>query len=418
MKQSVIGSLRPYMLISIAFIFQFVSQNIFAQNNSYQWFDPATSSFPVIDGRGWHKELAHPYDRLPAKAEAVVREPLWRLAQNTAGEYIGFKTSATTIVVRYKVTGSHAMNHMPATGVTGVDLYARDINGQWQWTRGSRSFGDTIEYRFTNLSLSTKVEEFRLYLPLYNSVSWMNIGVPQHETFAALPLGKEQPIVMYGTSIMQGGCASRPGLAFSNILGRKLDYPVINLGFSGNGQLEMPLIDLMNEHDAKLFVLDCMPNLVDSPKFSRQEVKKRIVESVKSLQQRHTATPILLTEHSCGLPGTDMDTTLQKKNKWSSDVLAQTFEAMLQSGIKNIFLLKDNAIDFDDESTVDGTHPNDIGMMKYADAYEKIIREILREPKSTVRTTLPVRQRRDNATYNFMQRHEAVLQTVGNHQPS
>lgn len=412
-----IGYSKSYMLILTAFIFQLLSQNIIAQKTSYQWFNPAESSFPVIDGRGWHKELAHPYDRLPAKAEAVVREPLWRLAQNTAGEYIGFKTSATSIVVRYKVTGSHAMNHMPATGVTGVDLYARDINGQWQWARGSCSFGDTIEYRFNNLSLSSKVEEFRLYLPLYNSVSWMNIGVPQQETFTALPVGNEQPIIMYGTSIMQGGCASRPGLAFSNILSRKLDYPIINLGFSGNGQLEMPLIDLMNEHNAKLFVLDCMPNLADRNKFSSSEIQRRILESVKSLQQKHASTPILLTEYSCGLPGIEMDTTLQKTNKWTSDVLDQTFDTMLKSGIKNIYLLKDNAIDFDEESTVDGSHPNDIGMMKYADAYEKIIREILKEPKGKISTTLPVRQRRDNATYDFMQRHEAVLQTVKEQQP-
>lgn len=102
----------------------------------------------------------------------MVRPAVWDLGRNSAGEYISFKTSATSLVVRYKVTGSMAMPHMPSTGVSGVDLYARDVNGVWQWARGIYHFGDTIEYRFDNLSLSAKEEEFRLYLPLYNTVSW------------------------------------------------------------------------------------------------------------------------------------------------------------------------------------------------------------------------------------------------------
>src|SRR5215218_3721768 len=161
-----------------------------------------------------------------------------QLSQNSAGIYINFKTSATSIVVRYKVTGNQAMLHMPATGVSGVDLYGHDINGQWRWAKGSWQFGDTCEYRFSNLSLSAKEEEFRLYLPLYNTVSWMTIGMPEEATFTWLSVSGEPSIVAYGTSILQGGCTSRPGLAWTNILGRKLERPVINLGFSGNGQLE------------------------------------------------------------------------------------------------------------------------------------------------------------------------------------
>lgn len=379
---------------------------------TYQWFNPATSPFPVINGRGWQSELANPYDRLPQKAEKAVRPAVWGLSHNSAGEYIDFKTSATTIIVRYKVTGNHALPHMPATGVSGVDLYARDVNGGWRWARGKYSFGDTIEYRFSNLSLSAKEEECRLYLPLYNTVSWINIGVPADASMTLFPTDKEKPIVLYGTSIMQGACASRPGLAWPNILGRKMDRPVINLGFSGNGQLEPPLIDLMNETDAKLFVLDCMPNLVSRSKFPGEEIRKRIIASVKSLQSKHSSVPILLVEHSGGLEGADMDSSMVNEFKNASNILAKTFDEMRQEGIGNIYLLTDKEIGLDLESTVDGTHPNDIGMMKHADAYESVIRKILKEEKGTTRTTMPIRQRRDFATYDFMQRHEAVLKTV------
>lgn len=266
---------------------------------------------------------------------------------------------------------------MPATGVSGVDLYVQDVNNHWHWAKGSFSFGDTIVYKFTNIITEAPVKEFRLYLPLYNTVKWMSIGTPVNNTFSPLPVSKQQSLVLYGTSIMQGACASRPGLAWTNILGRKINRPIINLGFSGNGRLEQPLIDLMNEIDANLFVLDCQPNLTDSKTYSKEEIQRRILSSVKSLNTNHPGTPVLLVEHCCGLAGVNMDTAMTTRYKWTSEILAETFALLRKNGTKNIYLLSAKEIDFDMESTVDGTHPNDIGMLKYAEAYEKVIRRIL-----------------------------------------
>lgn len=349
----------------------------FSQTNAnYTWWNPATATFPVVDGRGWHDSLVRFYDRLPAKAEKTVRPEVWRLSQNTAGEYISFKTSAEAIIVRYTVAGNKNMDHMPSTGASGVDLYALDNKGDWHWAKGSYSFGDTIVYRFSNIVSPIAINEFRLYLPLYNTVKWMEIGVPEKNTLTPFEISKAQPLVLYGTSIMQGACASRPGLAWTNILGRKLNMPVINLGFSGNGRLEQPLIDLMNETDAKLFVLDCQPNLTDKKVYSEKEIEQRIINSVKSLQSHHPEVPILLTEHCCGLPAVNMDTSFINKYSWTSAILSNTVTVMKRDGIKNIYILTAAEIGFDAASTVDGTHPTDIGMMKYADAYEKKIRQI------------------------------------------
>ncbi len=118
-----------------------------------------------------------------------------------------------------------------------------------------------------------------------------------------LPTRKEKAIVIYGTSIAQGACASRPGMSWAAILGRKMDRPVINLGFNGSGRLEPPVIDLLSELDAKIYILDCMPNLTtDSWKFlgikNGEQLKKRVLDAVRKLRIKQPNTPILLADHA------------------------------------------------------------------------------------------------------------------------
>jgi lysophospholipase L1-like esterase len=325
---------------------------------SFRWFDPVSSSYPVIDGRAWHKELASAYDRFPAVAEKNVRQAVWNLSRNTAGEYIGFKTNSKVIVVKYVVKGNQSMYHMPATGVAGIDLYAKDVNGDWRWAKGGYKFGDTITYRFENMVLSQPIETFRLYLPMYTAVQWIKIGVPEGNSLELLPVSEEKPIVAYGPSI------------------RKLNARMINLGFSGNGQLEQPVIDLINSIDAKMYILDCMPNLTLREQFPAAEIEKRIRKSVADLQSKHPGVPIVLAEHCSGLEGMNMDSVMTSRYKAASEIAAEIFQKMKKEGIRNIYLLTASAIGFTTESTVDGTHPNDIGMMQYAEAYEKLIRKI------------------------------------------
>ena len=354
-----------------------LSGSVYAQTGAYQWFDPVAAVPAVIDGRGWSEGLAAPYDRFPARAEKNVRGELWYLSHQASGLYINFRSNSSTIIVRYAVKGAHSMPQMPATGVSGVDLYAKDPGGSWKWTKGTVKFGDTIQYRFENIRLSQEMENFRLYLPLYNAVQWMQIGVPANDKLVMEPVSREKCIVAYGTSIMHGAYASRPGLAWTNILGRKLDSRMINLGFSGNGQLEPAVIDLINELDAKAFILDCMPNLWDKSKFTAEEIEKRVRMSVSELQQKHPGVPIVLAAHCSGREGINMDSVMTLKymavNKISEDV----FSKMKKEGIKHIYYLSADAIGFDLESTVDGTHPNDIGMMKYAEAYYSILAPLL-----------------------------------------
>ncbi|MEO8720224.1 MAG: SGNH/GDSL hydrolase family protein [Ginsengibacter sp.] len=358
------------------------------------------------------------FHRLPISMKDSVRKPVWNLSENTAGEFIHFKTSATEIKVLYTLASKNfSMPHMPSTGEGGLDLFAIDINGNWNWAPGGYHFGDTCSYTFRNLFLaknSTAVSDFYLYLPLYNSVTWLSIGVDQKDSFAFTSKRNEEPIVAYGTSILQGGVTSRPGLAWTNILQRNLDRTVINLGFSGNGRFEAPVFDLMSKVNAKLYILDCMPNLTRG--FSKEEIKNRVVYGVNKLREQNKYVPILLVEHAVGYAPFYMDTARLNDYHNSSLVIEKIFQDLKSSGVKNIYLLTDKEIGFDINSTTEGLHPNDIGMMKYAIAYEKKIREILNEPVGNISTEIPIEQYRDG--YDWIQRHENVVKNIEQTNPT
>ncbi len=387
-------------------------QICFAQNKKeYKTWNPATDTVNVLEGQAWPGKAGDYYDRLPASAEKSVRKEVWQLSKNSAGLQLRFRTNAEEIIVKYTVTGTMQMPHMPATGVSGVDLYSKTIDGTWQWANGRFSFGDTIVYRFNNLVKNDQHvgnREYTLYLPLYNSVKWMEIETPSESLFTPLPVRDDKTVVVYGTSIAQGACASRPGLAWTNILGRKLDRPVINLGFSGNGRLEKEMIELLAEVDAKIYVLDCMPNLTSSI-YSNNELKKRVTDAVSLLQIKRAGTPILLTEHD---GYTDGEMNPERKNNYTrvNMVLKEVFDSLVVAGRKNIYLLSKESINQDIETMVDGTHPNDIGMMRYAEAFDKKIKVILNEPAGTISTTIPITQRRDANIYDWETRHREVMQ--------
>jgi lysophospholipase L1-like esterase len=392
----------------------FQSQCSFPQGKTtYKWWTPANSPFHVIEGQAWPDSVESAYDRLPQKAEKMVRKEVWNLSEQSAGLLIRFKSDAGKIKVKYIVKGNHDMPHMPATGVSGVDLYAKNSDGKWLWCKGNYSFGDTIKYTFANIDTidpyHDKGREYHLYLPLYNTVEWMRIGVPEGASFEALPLRQEKPIVVYGTSIAQGACASRPGTAWTSLLGRKMDRPLINLGFSGNGRLEAQIIDLMAEIDAKIYILDCLPNLTPDLNISPEEAEKRILASVKQLRNKRPTVPILLVEHAGYSDGAINKTNLDIYTNLNK-VMRKAYAQLKSEGINELYLLSNEEIGLDIDSYVDGIHPSDQGMQCYAKAYEKCLRNIFNELAGTVSTAIPVTQNRDADTYDWGKRHQEELQ--------
>ena len=374
---------------------------------TYSWWNPANSKFPVIEGQGWPGRVKSAYDRLPKEAEKQVRKEVWNLSENSAGEVIRFRSNSDKILVHYGLKEDFAMPHLPATGRSGVDLYAKNSDGEWLWCGAKYSFGDTVKYDYLNIDPADRYHksgrEYRLYLPLYNTIKWLEIGVPEGTLFEALPLRLEKPVVVYGTSIAQGGCASRPGMAWSCILERRLDRPVINLAFSGNGRLEKEVINLITEIDAKIFVLDCLPNLGPRP-----ELKQLIIESVKRLKEKRPSVPVLLVDHA-GYGGEKTVKENSRRVFELNETNRQAYAQLKEEGITGIYRLSREELGLGFDSFVDGVHPNDLGMQEYALAYEKCFRRILNEPVGSIATTIPVTQYREPDKYDWEKRHEELL---------
>src|SRR5690625_1457860 len=395
------------MLKHLIFILSFC---IFFQTASAQkdirWWNPESTNFPVVEGQGWHSGLQNFYDRLPSTAEKKVRKSVWRLSQDAAGLMIKFRTKATDIYVRYTVGGKLNLPHMPTTGVSGLDLYAVDKNGAWQWNgswSGGFHFGDTIAYHYSSLP-QDYIKEYHLYLPLYNNVKWLEIGVPDSAKLTPLPTSPNKPIVVYGTSIAQGACASRPGMAWTAILERRLHRPVINLGFSGNGLLEESVTQYLTELNPKIYILDCLPNMT---RFPDDTINRRLTKTIKTLRREKPEIPILVVQDPHPPMGM-LDQKLYKEQVRVNKVGEQVFAKLKASGMQNIYFLTADEIGLNTESTVAGLHPNDYGMMLYAAAYEKILRKILHEPSGKFTTTRPVKQYRSKV-YDWNARHAEEL---------
>ncbi|PWG78178.1 SGNH/GDSL hydrolase family protein [Pararcticibacter amylolyticus] len=358
------------------------------------------------------RDSAGIYHRLPAALKDEVRPIVWNLSLNTAGEYIHFRSSARSFIIKYGLSGkSLAMPHMPSTGVSGLDLYAVDKNGAWNWAPPGYRFGDTCVYSYRDIYVASgQMADFYLYLPLYNAVKWLSIGVTQNEQLEFIDERKEKPVVAYGTSIMEGAVASRPGFAWTNILHRNLGREIINLGFSGNGKFEKPIFDLMAKVDAAVYIFDCMPNLTREAVSAPDEVENRIRYGLTKLRSAHPGVPVLLAEYPDGDIPFYTDTALLNNRHNASMLIASVYRKLQAEGISNLYLLTEKEIGFDINCLTETTHPNDIGMMKYAVAYERKLREILHEPAGAYPTQRPVEQYRDGFDWN--KRHEQIIRNI------
>jgi hypothetical protein len=334
-----------------------------------QWIDARDLT---IEGRGW-TNTQHFYDRLPAKAEASVRSAVWNLSHDSAGMAVHFYTDAPSIAARWTLRKEQlAMPHMPASGVSGLDLYVRN-NGQWHWLGGGRpDKSPTVEKQLVG-NLQAARREYLLYLPLYNGIEELKIGIPPGAKLQPVPPDPTaKPVVFYGTSILQGGCASRPGMAYPAILSRRLDFPHINLGFSGNAWSEPELAHLLAELDPRFYVLDPLPNM------TTERVKERVEPFVKILRESHPLTPIVLVEN---IPYTDGDFVAIRRNKVAAAnlELRGAYDRLRKSGVRNLFYVPaKNLIGDDAEATVDGTHPTDLGFQRMADGIEPVLRRALK----------------------------------------
>ena len=326
-----------------------------------------------VEGQGWTDTKAL-YDRLPAKAEGKVRDAVWNLSRDSAGLSVRFMADSPVIHARWTLTKSNlAMPHMAATGVSGLDLYAKDDKGTWRWVAVGKPTAQANTQKLAD-GVAPGRREWLLYLPLYNGVSSVEIGVPDSTAIEKAPAYSAErlkPIVFYGTSITHGACASRPGMVHTSILARKYGRPVINLGFSGNGKMEPEVTALIAELDAAVFVIDCCPNL------SGAETAERTRPLVEQLRKSRPETPIILVEDRVY---TDAWLIASKKsrNEGNHAALKKAFDELVANGTTRLhYIPGEDLLGDDNEGAVDSSHPTDLGFVRQAQAFDKVLGKLV-----------------------------------------
>ena len=314
------------------------------------------------------------YSRLPDALKDSVRPDLWSLGLNSAGLSVRFRSDSPRIKMRWKSRNHFGMNHMTATGVRGLDLYVLQDDSVWTTVSSARPASRAITETTVVADMEPGVDrEYMLFLSLYDGVDSLYVGIDSacvlEQPVVPLPR-RDKPVVMYGTSILQGGCATRPGMAHTNILQRELQREVVNLGFSGNARLDPEIAHLMAEADASCFVVDALPNC------TADLLDGRLDNFIDIIRSRHPGTPIVLVE-SPWFPIMRFDRevadTLREKNRR----LHAIYERRSASD-ENLYYFKADNIITDPEATVDNYHMTDLGFLLFARALRPVLEPLIR----------------------------------------
>ena len=329
------------------------------------------SAFPLL-GKATQNSATR-YERLPDSLRNISRKPLWALGQNSAGLALRFRSNSTTIAAKWEVLLDRNMNHMTPTGIKGLDLYCLQ-DGKWVFVNSGRPSGKVNEA--TIISYMKPVErEYMLYLPLYDGVTSLSIGVDSLAEISGpevqLPV-REKPVVFYGTSILQGGCASRPGMAHTNIISRWLNRECVNLGFSGNALLDLEIAEVVAGVDASVYVLDFVPNA------NVQQMKERADKFYTIIRSRHPDTPVIFLEDPI-FTHTRFDQRIAEEVAQKNETVNAIFQSLKKRGEKNIYMISSkDMLGHDGEATVDGVHFTDLGMMRYAEFFFPLFKKCIR----------------------------------------
>jgi GDSL-like Lipase/Acylhydrolase family/N-terminus of Esterase_SGNH_hydro-type len=355
------------------FLFLLSSSRLMAQAQAeppeLDWHDAKKFT---VEGLGY-SDLKSPYDRLPARAENVVRDVVWNLSRDSSGVLVRFTTDTTAIHARWTLTNKTlAAPTITATASSGLDLYAKTDAGRWHWLGIGRptKFPENTDALATGLPAGQR--EYMIYLPLRNAVASLEIGVPKGSVISKAPAraAGSKSIVFYGTSITHGISASRPGMTHVAMLGRMFNREVINLGFSGNGKMEPEVTKFVAELDPAVFVLDCLPNM------TAKDIDERAETCVQTLRSAHPKTPILLVEDR-NYANNFLKAARRERNETNHAAMRAVYAKMQRDKVPYLYYLKaDNLLGQDGEATIDGSHPTDLGFMRQATEFQRALRKI------------------------------------------
>lgn len=309
--------------------------------------------------------------RMPEEAAGAVSDQVLQLSRNTAGGRVRFSTDSEVIVLHAVMPCVCLMPHMAMTGSAGFDLYVDDpdtgISRYWRTFVPPTNMKDGYEseIRF----LSRKMRSLTIHFPLYSNVKTLLIGLERDAAAGeGLPYRNELTVVCYGSSITQGGCASRPGNCYQNILSRRLQLDFLDLGFSGNGRAEDRMLDYLAELPMSAFLSDYDHNAPDA-----EHLRKTHYRLYEAVRRTHPEIPYIM------LSRYDFDSHYEE-NITRRDVIYETYRRARAAGDRNVYYIDGASVfrgRYQEMCTVDGTHPNDLGFALLADAIEAELRVAL-----------------------------------------
>ena len=323
-----------------------------------------------------------PYTRLPLNVEDSVkrldRGALLDRGRNSAGMAIRFSSNSARIGIRYNLTWNFHMAHMADTGIKGTDLYILNDEGIWEYVNTNRPYKtDSIQTKIYADALPTaQMREYMIYLPLYDGINWMEIGVDSSAVIGKPLLNnprKEKKVVFYGTSILQGGCATRTGMVATSMIQRDLNVECVNLGFSGEGKMDMFMAEAMATiPDVVAYVLDPIPNC------TKDMCTNLTYDFVKKLRDERPGIPIIMVEGPMY--------SYTKYDKFTKNYLAEknaewrkNYEKLKADNPDNLFYVTAEGLSGNDnEGTVDGIHFTDMGFRAYANKLIPILKDIVK----------------------------------------
>ncbi len=320
-------------------------------------------------------EAGGPFHRLPHPLAKQLNPRIEHLNLHTAGGRIRFKTNAQKIVIKSILPFLEPMKHMPLTGSACFDMYVDghyvkpfmpnfDIFDAYSADEKSGDVGFYAFHEFKNNDL----KEIELGFPLYNPVDDVFIGLSKGaEILPPTPYQRQTPVVFYGSSITQGGCASHPGNSYQAILSRRLNCDYVNLGFSGNAKGDLVLAEYIGALKMSAFVMDYDHNAMHAEHLA--QTHEPFFKAVRAAQPE---LPIVLVSVA--------DDSLSDKQQ-RREVILNTYCNALAAGDKNVYFVDGTEIYREvgvDLCTVDHCHPNDLGFWCMANAIEKPLAEILK----------------------------------------
>lgn len=315
------------------------------------------------------------FTRMPKEKAMGVNESVEALYSNTSGGRIRFRTDSPKITLTVLAPSICSFAHMPKSGSSSFDLYSEnDYRGFFNCDYKLREDGSELYEGSATLNLKTsEIKNITINFPLYNDVSAVYISLEKGcRLEAPLPEKYETPVIYYGSSITQGGCASHPGNAYPNIISRRLGTNFKNFGFSAGCLAEEKMVEYLSTLDMSIFVYD-----YDHNSQTYQFLEKTHEAGYKKLRAVNPTVPIIM------ITSADISTDREKR----INVIRTTYENALKAGDKNVYFINGDDIYAPvgkEYCTVDKCHPNDLGFFCMANAIGDVIKEILERNYSYV----------------------------------